>query len=197
MRVLLLSALLALSILFACRQPPKSSPKILFEDNFDSMRTDWMAYGSEDWVVDGGFLKYEYSGTGANQRLWVRGDDKVQNYDVELRAYFPAGTSRGMYAVLGRMAEPMGGYAFQYDFGIGGLRFSRWCSPADVIPVMKHPLDAEWHNIKISFHGDTLDYSIDDHLIATAIDNVCRGGGFGLNSYRQPIWFDWFRVTAR
>lgn len=194
MRVAFLLILLSLITFSACRSP---SPQVIFEDKFDNVQPCWR-HNQETWIVENGYLKYIPDGNTVYVRYWVpREKEMPLKYTIEARAYFPYGfDGNGGWALFGKMPDLRGGYSEQYDIGAGGIKLFNWCTSSKM-GFVTVPLDPEWHQLRLDFSSDTIKYFLDDNLLSTMIGQSCKGNGFGVAAWRNNIWFDWIRVTAK
>ena len=97
--------------------------------------------------------------------------------------------------------NPINGYIFQYDPGLGMFVFRKWINGAETAPFAQVSAgNYNWYNIprniKVVVKGNVFKAYVDNNLVLTATDNTYTSGGAALRVWDDTqACFDNFSIT--
>ena len=167
------------------KNPSCTASPTLCQDNFNSL-ANWANPGSQ-WGLANGQLCNSSASVLVNncsQGAGIPGDDEVK-IDI---ANLQAGNGYGVFFRT-QSTNPMNGYIFQYDPGLGKMVFRKWVNGSELAPFASYtpPSGYNWLNtnrkVKLVIQGSTYKAYIDDQLVLTAVDSTYPKGGSALRTW--------------
>lgn len=172
------------------------------QDDFSNL-SNWS--DSTGWAVRNGQLcNVQNNPLRANLNSCSQARDLPADYEIKVDfANLTAGSGYGIFFRT-QTTNPVNGYIFQYDPGLGNaFLFRKWVNGAELSPmqpVYYPPSSFSWlntpHKIKISAKGSLLRAYVDEQLVLSVTDTTYASGGAGLRSWDSTsVCFDNFGIN--